>query len=165
MTGLRAGHDSYLSIDAGSLFRILEALMAPFRSLTAQVALVVVLLTCSPQTSRCQSTGASSAQTESSFMAAFRTSAHVQRSSPSVFNEDVDEAVEFLRSSDVVLANDPLRAPANQLPRLQEDMSRDDLLASATAAGAAYLLLITVDRPVRQWLKVTVECYDLSGKM
>ncbi len=121
------------------------------------------LLACSP--SSAQTSSPSSSNPESSFMAAFRTSAHVNRSSPSVFNEAVDEAVEFLRSSDVVLANDPLRDPSSQIPRFQEDMSRDDLLASAKYAGATYLLVIIVDRPVRQWLKVTVECYDLSGKM
>jgi hypothetical protein len=126
--------------------------------------LVVVLLT-SQQILRCQSTGAPPAQTESSFVAAFRTSAHVKNSSPLVFDQVVDEVIGFLRSSDVALVNDPLRGPSNQIPRLQEDISREDLLAGAMDAGATYLLIITVDRPISQWMKVTVESYDLSGKM
>lgn len=121
------------------------------------------LLACSP--SSAQTPSPSFGNPESSFIAAFRTSAHVNRSSPSVFNEAIDEAIEFLRSSDVVLTNDPLRDPSGQIPRFQEDMSRDDLLASAKYAGATHLLVLTVDRPVRQWLKVTLDCYDLSGKM
>ena len=126
-------------------------------------AVFFCLLACS--LARAQTSAPSSGDSESSFIAAFRTSAHVQRSSPAVFNEAVDQAVEFLRSSDVALANDPLRDPSSQIPRFQEDMSRDDLLASAKYAGATHLLVITVDRPVRQWLKVTLESYDLFGKM
>ena len=126
-------------------------------------AVFLCFLACSSLSA--QTSTSSLTNPESSFIAAFRTSGHVKNSSPSVFNEAVDQTVEFLRSSDVALANDPLNDPANQIPRFEEEMSRDDLLASAKYAGATHLLIITVDRPISQWLKLTIDCFDLSGKM
>jgi hypothetical protein len=89
----------------------------------------------------------------------------VTRSSPAVFNEAVDDVVEYLRSSGIVFANDPLLDPSRRIIRTQGEMSRDDLLAAAKIAGATHLLLITVDRPISQWMKITVQCYDLAGKL
>ena len=123
------------------------------------------LLFCSAQGLPAQTAEARSAQLASSLIAAFRTSAHVERSSPLVFNQAVDGVVEFLRSSSVVLANDSLRDPSRSIPRLQGDMSREDFLAVAKTDGASYLLLMTVDRPTMSWLKLQLECFDGAGKL
>jgi len=135
-----------------------------FRSAKYELACTAFfcLLACSP--SGAQTSAPSSGNPESSFIAAFRTSAHVKRSSPLAFNQAVDDVVEFLRSSGVALANDPLRDSSRVIPRLQEDMSREDLLASAKDAGATYLLVLTVDRPFAPWIKLKLECFDQVGK-
>ena len=142
-----------------------EKRMKLLRSLGCGLTYSVFFYFLACASSNAQTSPSPTVNLESSFIAAFRTSGHVKNSSPSVFNEAVDQTVEFLRSSDVALANDPLHDPSNQIPRFEEDMSRDDLLASAKYAGATHLLIITVDRPISQWLKLTIDCFDLSGKM
>jgi hypothetical protein len=109
--------------------------------------------------------GRTSDNPASSFVAAFRTPAHVKLSSPFVFNDAVDGVIEFLRSSKVVLANDALIDPSRSIIRMQENMSREDLLVMAKSGGATHLLLITVDRPTSKWLKLQLECFDSTGKL
>jgi len=96
-----------------------------------------------------------------SFLAAFRTSKHVSASKPDVFHDTLQEVVRYLESSKVDLVSDPLRDRIET----QDLISYDSLLRITKGVGASYLLYIIVDRPITQWLKVTVECYDLSGKM
>jgi hypothetical protein len=96
-----------------------------------------------------------------SYIAAFRTSKHVMASKPEVFHDVVEEVVRYLDDKRVDLVSDPLR------PRIetQDAISIDSLIKIVKDAGASYLLYIIVDRPVSQWLKVTVQCYDLDQKM
>jgi hypothetical protein len=96
---------------------------------------------------------------QSVYIAAFRASGHVDRSSPEVFHQAVDGVLEFLKSKNVVLASDPSR------PMIQTEttMPRETLLNIARDAGASYLLILTVERPVTSWLKVQFECFDLAG--
>jgi len=96
-----------------------------------------------------------------SYVAAFRTSKHVSASKPEVFHDAVGEIVRYLDEKKVDLVSDPLR------PRIetQDAISIESLAKIAKQAGASYLLYIIVDRPVTQWLKVTVQCYDLDQKM
>jgi hypothetical protein len=96
-----------------------------------------------------------------SYVAAFRTPKHVTLSKPEVFHDAVEEVVQYLQENKVNLVSDPLRARIET----QDPISVESLVRIAKDAGASYLLYITVDRPVAQWLKVTVECYDLDEKM
>ena len=98
---------------------------------------------------------------DGSYVAAFRTSKHVTASKPEVFHGTVEEVVRYLESNKVDLVSDPLR------PRIetQDAISIGSLVKIAKDAGASYLLYIVVDRPLTQWLKVTVQCYDLDQKM
>jgi len=82
-------------------------------------------------------------------------------SKPEVFHDAVEEVVRYMNDKKVELVSDPLR------PRIetQDAISIDSLMKIAKDAGASYLLYIIVDRPVTQWLKVTVQCYDLDQKM
>lgn len=107
------------------------------------------------------SSGLSAQSSSGSFVAAFRTSKHVMASKPEVFHDTVGEIVRYLESSKVDLVSDPLRERIES----QDPISTDSLARITKDVGASYLLYIIVDRPVTQWLKVTVECYDLSGKM
>lgn len=96
-----------------------------------------------------------------SYAAVFRTPKHVMASKPDVFHSAVEEVVRFLESKNVDLVSDPLR------PRIETEdpISIERLAKIAKDAGASYLLYIIIDRPISQWLKVTVQCYDFDGKM
>ena len=101
------------------------------------------------------------AQTSSgSFVAAFRTPKHVSASKPEVFHSTVKEVVDYLETNKVDLVTDPLR----ERIETQDAISIESLLRITKDVGASYLLYLQVDRPITQWLKVSVECYDLSGK-
>jgi hypothetical protein len=82
-------------------------------------------------------------------------------SKPEVFHDAVEEVVRYLSDKKVDLVSDPLR------PRIetQDAISIDSLVKIAKDAGASYLLYVIVDRPVAQWLKVTIQCYDLDQKI
>ena len=69
--------------------------------------------------------------------------------------------LEFLKSKQVVLVTDPER-PSFQTSEL---FSMESLLKLAREAGASHLLYLTVDRPVTKWVKITLQCFDLSGKL
>jgi hypothetical protein len=101
-----------------------------------------------------------SAKTDGVYYVAYRTPAHVSRSSPDVFHEVANGMLEFLKQNDVNIVADPERGTI----QTSELFSTDSLLHLTKDAGANYLLYVTVDRPAASWLKVTFQCYDLSGK-
>jgi hypothetical protein len=110
----------------------------------------------------CLAVAVASAQSSNgSYIAAFRTSNHVKFSKPDVFHGAVAEIVRYLEMKNVDLVSDPLRSRIET----EDAISIESLVKIAKDAGAAYLLYIVVDRPVAQWLKVTVQCYDLDQKM
>ena len=95
-----------------------------------------------------------------SYLVCSRTPAHVSRSSADVFHEASDTVKSYLEENHVQLVSDPVRP----MIQTEEVFSNDSLLRLAKDAGAMYLLHLLVDRPASQWLKLTVECYDVSGK-
>ena len=103
----------------------------------------------------------SSSQAAGSYFVAYRTPAHVKYSGPEVFHGIADQMLEFLKSKQVVLVTDPER-PSFQTSEL---FSVESLLKLAREAGASHLLYLTVDRPVTKWVKITLQCFDLSGKL
>lgn len=100
------------------------------------------------------------AKTDAVYYVAYRTPAHVSRSSPDVFHEVANDTLDFLKSSNVNIIADPERGTM----QTSELFSLDSLLNLTKNAGATYLLYLTVDRPATSWLKVTLQCYDLSAK-
>ena len=44
----------------------------------------------------------------------------------------------------------------------RSDTPKEQILRKAREADASHLLLMTVDRPVTQWVKVELECHDLA---
>ncbi len=105
--------------------------------------------------------GVASPPAEGVYLFAYRTPAHVSRSEPAVFNQVADDLVEFLRSSNVTIVADPLRG----MIRTDDAFSLESILNLAHDAGASHMLYLTVDRPAASWVKVTVECYEVSGKL
>lgn len=100
-------------------------------------------------------------QSDGSYIAAYRTPAHVRTSKPDVFHGIVDQVVEFLRSNRVVLVSDPSR----KMIQSEDVISRETLLNVTKDVGASHLLYLIVDRPTTQWAKITLQCFDVSGKL
>ncbi len=92
-------------------------------------------------------------------VAAVRTERHHSYSSESVFQEIVDDMLFHLRSKKLMLANDAL----SHTPQYQNAISKYDLLNQAKQAGASHALLLTVDRPVSLWVKLSLECFSVDG--
>lgn len=106
------------------------------------------------------SSGPDSARNAGVYYAAFRTSAHNSRSSPDVFHTVSQDLLGYLKSKGVLIVADPERG----VLETSDQMSTASMLRLAKLAGAASLLLITVDRPAASWLKITVQSFDDSGK-
>ena len=93
------------------------------------------------------------------YYAAFRTSAHIARSTPEIFH-GVSQDLDYLKSKGVPIVTDPERGALET----SDQMSTESMLRIAKSAGASSLLLVTVDRPAASWLKITVQSFDESGK-
>jgi len=101
------------------------------------------------------------AQTEGAYFVAYRTPAHISRSSPDVFHGIAKEVLDFLNANEVNIIRDPERG----IIETDELFSLESLLNLTKNAGATHLLYFTVDRPAASWVKVTLQCYDLSAKL
>lgn len=101
------------------------------------------------------------AQTEGVYVVAYRAPNHIQASSPQVFHGFADDLIGYLKSRDVNILEDPERG----ILQTDQFISVDSLLNLTKNAGANYLLLTTVERPMARWMKVTVQAYDLTGKL
>jgi hypothetical protein len=94
------------------------------------------------------------------YYAAFRTSAHIARSSPEVFHGASQDLLEYLKSKGVRIVADPERG----VLETSDQMSTESMMRLAKLAGASGLVLVTIDRPAASWLKITVQSFDESGK-
>jgi hypothetical protein len=89
-----------------------------------------------------------------------RTKGHIKYSKSEVFHSVVDDVSSYLATKDVALAKDEFGGRTHA----EDEMPISTVLHIARDANAAYVLYLIVDRPVTEWIKVTVRCYDLSGK-
>src|SRR5258708_17577524 len=101
------------------------------------------------------------AQSEGVYVVAYRAPNHIKASSPQVFHGFADDLISYLKSREVNIFEDPERG----ILQTDELISVDSMLNLTKNAGAKYLLLATVERPAARWMKVTVQAYDLSGKL
>jgi hypothetical protein len=120
----------------------------------------LVLFLCVSLEFAAQARSSSDIRPEGAYVVAFRTPAHVNRSSPEVFHQAVDGVLDLFKSKHVALMSDPSRP----MVQTQETIPQETLLNLTKDAGANYLLVVTVDRPATSWLKVTIQCFDSSGK-
>ncbi len=93
------------------------------------------------------------------YVVTVRTSGHVRFSSPKVFHRAASDIRSWLTANGVRLIPDPVRGFIEH----ESPMSAKAMTAPARDAGAGSLLLVTVDRPMSQWITVTVQSYDLEG--
>ena len=108
-----------------------------------------------------QSLSAPSLKPAGSYLASTRTRAHISHSSSEVFHRVSDEAADFLKSQNVIIAEDPER----KMIQADNGISIDTLLGVTRDVGADHLLVLTVDRPFSAWIKLTLQCFDTTGKL
>ncbi len=101
------------------------------------------------------------AASEESYFVAYRAPSHISYSSPDVFHDVADQLQNHLVSKQVMLRADPERNPFHT----SELFSTESLLKLAKEAGASHLLYLTVERPTSKWIKLTLQCFDSSGKL
>ena len=121
-------------------------------------ALALYLLSsapCSPAWA--QTNPASSPQT--TYVYFQRTSRHAKFSTPAVFDQVVGEFREYLSTSRIATLTE------NNVLSLGAELPLSAVQEMASDSGAPYLLYVIVDRPLSNWLKVVVQCYDASGRM
>lgn len=95
------------------------------------------------------------------YIVVYRTSAHVKYSKPEVFHGFAQDLWTHLKSKNVPLVIDPERGTIET----ESQMSVQSMLNIAKQLDATSLLLVTVDRPITKWIKVTVQSYSLDGKL
>jgi len=77
------------------------------------------------------------------------------------FHGFVNDLIGYLKSRGVNILEDPERG----ILQTDQLISVESLLNLTKNAGATYLFLATVERPVPKWVKVTVQAYDPSGRL
>ncbi|HET7216869.1 MAG TPA: hypothetical protein VFJ02_02440 [Vicinamibacterales bacterium] len=95
------------------------------------------------------------------YVVTFRTSAHVRTSSGEVFHNAAADTRRLLAECGVTIVADPERGFIENESR----MSVASMTRLAREAGATSLLLVIVDRPFTEWIKITLQAYDLDGTL
>ena len=96
---------------------------------------------------------------EGVYVIGYRTPGHTRASSPEVFHSAMADVRKFLTEHKVKVLTDAERGFVEN----ESQMSVENMTKLAKEAGAASLLLVTVDRPASKWIKLTLEAYDLNG--
>jgi hypothetical protein len=95
------------------------------------------------------------------FVFADRTDRHAKYSKSEVFHSVVDDVQAFLIENKVSMAKDEFGGRSYS----ENETPTETILNIARDSKATFVLHLNVDRPVTKWIKVTVRCYDISGKL
>ena len=96
-----------------------------------------------------------------------RTPAHIKYSSRTVFEQVKNTITEFLASQHVeivMVEESDFAALTEENLEISEIADLPDVFQKAKLVGASHILLLTVDRPMKSWVKLTIQCFDLSGQ-
>jgi len=87
-----------------------------------------------------------------------KTTNSAKLNSPKAFQEVIDEVQADLKRNGIgaVIRTDELSSGAELPMYAVQDLAR--------ASKAAFLLYVVVDRLLKRWIKVTVQCFDVSGQ-
>jgi hypothetical protein len=103
---------------------------------------------------------------DGAYLYVYRTPSHIRHSSSSVFQEVRVAISEYLAGQHVEVrkveeVDSSALAEENLEITSIEGMS--DVFQKARLAGASHVLFLTVDRPMKSWVKLEMQCFDLSG--
>ncbi|HEY0759522.1 MAG TPA: hypothetical protein VGD59_09735 [Acidisarcina sp.] len=90
-----------------------------------------------------------------------RAPSHINHSTPELFHNISDRILDHLRARAVSLARDE----AGDKTYSQGEASLAVVESMAQDAGATYVLFVVVERPLTKWVKVTLHCYDVNGRL
>ena len=89
-----------------------------------------------------------------------RSEQHAKRSSREVFENVLNDFLEYLKEKNVAIAVDEFGGRNHA----ESATPMETVFNIARDAQASSVLYVVVDRPVTKWLKMTVQCFDLSRK-
>ena len=101
------------------------------------------------------------------YLVVYRTPAHIKLSSRTVFEQVKTTITEFLASQHVevvMVEESDFAALTEENLEITEIADLPDVFQKAKLAGASHILLMTVDRPMKSWVKLTIQCSDLAGQ-
>ena len=101
------------------------------------------------------------------YLFVYRTRAHIKFSSPTVFEQVKTTIAEYLAAQhvDIVKVEElDFSALTEENLEITEIADLPDVFQKAKLVGASHILLLTVDRPMKSWVKLTIQCSDLSGQ-
>jgi hypothetical protein len=89
-----------------------------------------------------------------------RTDRHAKYSKPEVFHDALTDILDYLAAKNVVIAVDEFGGRNHA----EGATPIDTIFDIARDAKANSVLYFVVDRPPTKWIKITAECFDISGK-
>jgi hypothetical protein len=125
------------------------------------VTTMSLLLCCVPAFAQTAAPSSASVNPAAVFVFADRTDRHAKYSKSEVFHALLDDTLSFLRENHLSMAVDEFAGRTyseNQTPI-------ETILNMARDAHATSVLHLNVDRPISKWMKVSVRCYDINGKL
>ncbi|MBZ5551023.1 MAG: hypothetical protein LAO22_24225 [Acidobacteriia bacterium] len=89
-----------------------------------------------------------------------RSDRHAKYSTPEVFHDVLNDLLDYLKTKNVAIAVDEVggRNHAHAATPL------DTIFTIARGARASSVMYVVVDRPLTQWLKITVQCFEMNHK-
>lgn len=89
-----------------------------------------------------------------------RTDRHAKYSSPDVFHSALKDLMDYLKGKNVAIAVDEFGGRNSA----EGATPMETVFNIARDAKASSVLYVVVDRPKTKWIKMTVQCFDVSGK-
>jgi hypothetical protein len=89
-----------------------------------------------------------------------RTDRHAKYSKPEVFHDALTDILNYLASKNIAIAVDEFGGRNHA----EGATPIDTVLNIGRDAKANNVLYFVVDRPVTKWIKISVQCFDMSGK-
>ena len=89
-----------------------------------------------------------------------RTDRHAKYSSPDVFHSVLKDLMDYLKGKNVAIAVDEFGGRNSA----EGATPMETVFNIARDAKASSVLYVVVDRPKTKWIKMTVQCFDMSGK-
>ena len=135
------------------------------------VACIALLLAgmCSAQVAQEQSAAATnlgqlasaaSAEQLKVFVFVQRTDRHAKYSSSEVFQNALNDLLDYLKGKNVAIAVDEFGGRNHA----EGATPMETVFNIARDAKASSVLYVVVDRPPTKWIKMTVQCFDIKGK-
>ncbi len=105
--------------------------------------------------------------TRGNYLFVYRTPAHIKFSSRPVFEQVKTTITDFLLAQHVEIVKveeSDFAALTEENLEITEVADMPDVFQKAKLAGASHILVLTVDRPMKSWVKLTIQCSNLSGE-